>query len=106
MGSAFGSAFFLLGGIMEQMEEVSRVLEAVNDTLIEESGADATVAMMAAVELAAAMIVISGAHDHVGVILQGMMARILSNCKTDEDRTRVTNGLDELIAPHLSQEVH
>ena len=92
---------------MEQLEKVSKVLEEVNDTLIEASDADATVAMMAAVELAAAMIVIAGAHDHVGVVLQGMLARILSNCKTDEDRERVTNGLDELIAPsHLSREVH
>jgi hypothetical protein len=92
---------------VKQLEEVSRVLEAVNDTLIEESGADATVAMMAAVELAAAMIVISGAHDHVGVIISGMMNRILSNCKTDEDRKRVITGLDELIAPsHLSGKVH
>ena len=91
---------------MDQIEKVSKVLEKVNDTLIEESDADAIVGMMAAVELAAAMIVIARAHDHVGVIFQGMLARILSNCRTDEDRERVTNGLDELIAPHLSGEVH
>ena len=92
---------------MDQTEKVSKVLEKVNDTLIEESDADAIVGMMASVELAAAMIVIAGAHDHVGVIFQGMLARILSNCRSDEDRARVTNGLDELIGPsHLSQEVH